>query len=302
MTRTFSGCSIALLIAIGCGESPQQPRGIVDAATDTDAVIVDAATDTDAVMTTEPVPCATRSETDRPDDATGYQVHVVYAQPADGLDRTLDTNGALSASVAAWSQWFSTTAGRSLRMDTSNGCLDITFFRLTKTEAQVADMGAFVRDEIEAEMTAAGRVAPNKLYAVYYDGKSTYACGGGAWPPTLIGHVAALYLHGVVEGYPPCDSNPLATSADTPGYLELGMLHEVLHTIGVVATCAPHHVLAGHVSDSSNDLMYAGEAAWVPTTMDSDHDDYFGHGNPACVDLARSAFLEPAGPDIPPGW
>ena len=33
------------------------------------------------------------------------------------------------------------------------------------------------------------------------------------------------------------------------------MIHEIFHTIGIVPTYAPHHTLAGHVSDSSNDLM-----------------------------------------------
>jgi List-Bact-rpt repeat protein len=39
---------------------------------------------------------------------------------------------------------------------------------------------------------AAGFDRPDRVYAVYYDGGTTAACGGGAWPPALQGNVAAL--------------------------------------------------------------------------------------------------------------
>jgi len=44
------------------------------------------------------------------------------------------------------------------------------------------------------------------------------------------------------------------------------MLHEILHTLGVVATCAPNHTLSGHVSDDPRDLMYAGPLPWQPSS------------------------------------
>ena len=48
------------------------------------------------------------------------------------------------------------TAGRRLRVDTAGGQLDISFFRLARTDAEIASHGPFVRDEIEDELTAAG--------------------------------------------------------------------------------------------------------------------------------------------------
>jgi hypothetical protein len=43
-------------------------------------------------------------------------------------------------------------------------------------DAAVEDLG------IERELANLAMIAPNKAYAVYYEGSSTWACGAGAWP------------------------------------------------------------------------------------------------------------------------
>jgi hypothetical protein len=73
------------------------------------------------------------------------------------------------------------------------------------------------------------------------------------------------------------------------------MLHELLHGLGIVATCAPHHTRAGHVSDDPRDLMYAGDQPWQPAILDRGHDDYFAHPQNGCPDLKDSSYLIPAG-------
>jgi hypothetical protein len=233
-----------------------------------------------------------RATIDRPDDINGEQVHVVYAVPADGADRRLD-EGAIAPSVGVWNEWLrSQTGGRGLKLDTAGGELDVTFLRLSGSDAEIAAKGAYVRDEIERQLGAVGLNARGKVYAVYYDGTSTWACGGGAWPPTLPGNTAAMYLNGLPLTSVPCRSNPLAGAGGAPGYMEFAMLHEILHTIGIVGTCAPHHTQAGHVSDSPADLMYAGDQPWRPSVLDVGRDDYFQSGISGCTDLSTSAYLE----------
>jgi hypothetical protein len=85
-----------------------------------------------------------RSTADRTDDFAGYQIHVMYVLPSDGIDYNLDTNGAIASSVAATQKWFAaqTRGTRRLRFDTSNGELDISFFRLARTDAAIAGFGA----------------------------------------------------------------------------------------------------------------------------------------------------------------
>jgi hypothetical protein len=246
-----------------------------------------------------------RSTADRTDDFPGYQIHVMYVLPSDATDTNLDTNGAIASSVAAAQKWFvaQTRGTRRLRFDTSNGQLDISFLRLARTDAEIAGSGAYVRDQIQSEINTAGFNHPEKIYAVYYGGSSTYACGGGAWPPTLAGNVVALYLRGRPPGARPCAGHGLAASGDLPGYWEFSLIHEFFHTLGAVAACAPHHTRSGHVSDDPRDLMYAGDRPWRPSMLDVGNDDYFNH-NTGCLDVAKSVFIDPVAADAvaPPGW
>jgi len=256
-----------------------------------------AAGGTASATVTYAAPPSSRSTTDRLDAVTGPQVHVVYVLASDGTDRHLDTEGTLRNTVGSWETWLSgQTGGRTLRLDTYQGALDITFVQLARSNATMTSYGAYVRDTIEKDLTALGLVVSSKIYAVYYDGGSTFACGGGAWPPALPGRVGALYLQGTPPGAPPCNTNAFAVSpTGPPRYLEFSMIHELMHTLGFVSTAAPHFTAAGHASDSPADLMYAGSLPWAPSTLDLGQDDYY---NPAglpngVLNLATSSYLTP---------
>jgi hypothetical protein len=242
-----------------------------------------------------------RSVVDRADDVTGSQVHVIYVLPSDGADRSLDTEVSLAYSVASFQRWLAQqTGGRMLRMDTFHGAVDVTFFRLSKTDQEIVARGPFVRDEIERQLAAAGRIVPGKLYAVYYDGGSTYACGGAAWPPDLPGQVAAMYLRGLANGPVSCASSSFVSlPTDFPRYWEFAMLHDMLHVAGIVSRHAPNHTAEypAHVPEP-HDLMYSGRAPWQlgPATMlDVGGNDYFGAAVPSRVaNLLTSPYLTPA--------
>lgn len=252
-----------------------------------------------------PAPIGQRTVIDRPDDSDLPQIHLVYAIPADGVDRSFDTNGAIRTSVEAVSYWFrDQSGGLDLRWDTCNGELDITFLRLVSHEALITAAGAFVREALERELKAAGAIQPNKQYMVYYDGGSTYSCGGGAWPPLIYGVVSAMYLQGEPPGAAGCGKNVLGASPAATGYLDIAMFHEFIHSLGLVSTCAPNQHLAGHVSDSPNDLMWAGDAPWeLPPRLDIGNDDYFRHGDSDCPDLAKVGYIVPLPQNywLPPG-
>jgi hypothetical protein len=248
---------------------------------------------------------AERASSDRPDTSDGYQIHVIYAIPSNGKDRGLDTDGTIAASLEIANDWLGErTAGTKLRLDRlADGTLDITFIRLSRSNRQIRRARAWVRDEIEKEINALGFNHPKKVYLVYYGGSSNFACGGGAWPPTLKGNTAALYLGTFINGTA-CYGTGFAAGGEAPRYGEFSAVHEVIHTLGLVAECAPHHTRAGHASDRNTDLMYAGTLPWEPAEVDRDADDYFGHGVAGCPDLANSAFVEPtvAAPELPPEW
>ena len=231
---------------------------------------------------------------------------MLYVIPRDGTDRFGILANSIATSVAAWENWFSgQTSGSQLRLDTVHGALDLTFVQLHRTSAQMQSYGISLRDQLEYELLASGFNDPGKIYLAIYDGGGTNIgeCGGGALPPTLPGSVAALYLNGMPPGAPACNTNSFANSINAPGYLEFASVHEIIHTLGFVPTCAPHETLSGHVSDSNTDLMYAGSQPWMPSVLDFNHDDYFQANISGCLDLSNSSFLDPApaGAAPPPG-
>lgn len=240
-----------------------------------------------------------RATSDRPDDFAGPQIHVMYVVPSDEVDRQLDTDGSINASTSNLQAWLSgQTNGREMQIDTYQGEPDISFLRLPTSDADMAGRGIYLRDAIESEVHAAGFNSASRIYAVYYDGSNTAACGGGAWPPTLPGDVAAIYLRATYGAGLTCYDPAL--SKVRLQIMDFAMLHEILHTLGFVATCAPNHTRAGHVSDSPSDLMYAGDAPWRPSILDVGRDDYFEASQSGCLDLSSSPYLVAAPPPPPP--
>lgn len=244
-----------------------------------------------------------RTTVDRVDDIHGPQVHFLYVVPSDGTDRELDTNGTLDASIARIQRWMvSQTQTLSLRIDTYQGAPDVTFVRLPHSDAQATSRHPWPLWVIGEDLVAAGFNNPDKVYAVFYDGRSSWACGGAKSP--ALPKLGAMYLQAWPTNDPhPCAAAPgFGSGDDSPGYFEIGLLHEVLHTIGFAPSCAPHVTQTDHVNDSPTDLMYHPDAQspapwdWPHAVLDYNHDDYFGDRTPSgCPNLRDSPVLAPTG-------
>lgn len=237
-----------------------------------------------------------RSRDDRVDDIAGPQVHVFYVLPQGSPDRRFDTELDIANSVAAFQAWLGRAGGLQIRFDRYDGALDVSFFELSRSDSDMRSLGPYIVSEIERQLATAGLIRLDKRYLVYYDGGSASVCGGAAWPPTLTGQTAAVYLRA-------CDGGSLARPGDSPGYWEFAALHDLIHTLGVVSPEAPHHTSnsPGHVPEP-NDLMYGGGTApWEPTTIDVNNDDYFApsltNGVP---NLAENPFVERVTTPPPP--
>jgi hypothetical protein len=241
-----------------------------------------------------------RTVTDMPDDISGPQVHFLYVVPSDGGDGQLDSNGGMEQSIARIQQWLVTQTGsQGLRVDTYHGVPDITFVRLPHTDAQATSKNPFPIWVIGEDLVAAGFNDPAKIYAAFYDGHSTFACGGATSP--ALHKLGAMYLQAWPTNDPrPCSDAPgFGTGTARPGYFEIGLLHEAMHTIGFAPSCAPHVTEVDHVDDSPTDLMYHPDAKspagwdWSHAVLDFNHDDYYRAHIQGCPDLSDSPYLMP---------
>ena len=134
---------------------------------------------------------------DRPDEAIGPQLHIIYAVPSDRPDAALDTNGTIAAWTATFNDWFAAaTGGVRLRVDTFAGQPDVSFLKLPETDAALTAQGAFANDMIFTELRVAGFSDPDKIYAVVEQGGNNGACGwGGGGRP-----LGVLYLEAAPSG------------------------------------------------------------------------------------------------------
>jgi hypothetical protein len=145
-----------------------------------------------------------------------------------------------------------------------------------------------------------------------------YACGGGAYPPLIQARVGAMYLGGRPPGVMPSCGEilPWGQPSLVPSYIDYGMLHELVHSMGIVPASAPNEQSQGHVFDTASseparDLMYSPRTSQDPgwnisaaggLLLDINNDDYYMTA-PA-LDLARMSLLAPLPADAerPIGW
>lgn len=260
-----------------------------------------------------------RATEDRPDVASGSQVHTIYFVPSDGADNQLDINGTLDDALAAMNAWFaSETDGFQMRLDTYVDRKvvrpDITFVRGLKTTAEyAADAdGAFtaITDELEER----GWTAPPglKRYLVYYEGPAESAgiCGT-AYLTTGAGYAQwSVVFLGAASG---CGARDFGTPEIGAGVSESIAVQEMLHNEGQTRPEAPHHCigLLNHfhictaLVGSQLEIVQRGldpesvDALFPYVTfrladkkLDKDRDDYYNHPF-LHRNLATSAFWEP---------
>jgi uncharacterized protein YkwD len=231
-----------------------------------------------------------RHTRDQPDDFKGYQIHVVYALPKGAPDEELDRKGTLARAVEVMNDWLSRNGdGAALRFDTHQNDLDVTFMRLSATDAelQAGTGGAF--DGIRAEITEAGFITPGKILAVFY------GADGVRDDETHIGKA----IPGFGVAFLKSTAHYSLQSAITNTALETVMLHELVHALGMNVSDAKAHVF-----DKPNDLMATKGSVEREVLLDYKRDNYFAHGLAGDFDLSRSLVLKrpPADARPPNDW
>ena len=233
------------------------------------------------VLESSGVDLAGRSETDRPDDISGPQIHAVYVIPSDGVDEQLDLDGTIATSLEATRNWMAQESGMLLRLDTYRGDLDVTFLQLDQSGDALTryDNGDVIAENLRRAGLLTRSEISSKIYVIYYvfDEVPTI----GAFAPRSMAVVSDRGR----DAYSP--------SPNAYGETELTVAHELLHTFGAVPSCAPNHIPGAHVSDDYDVMGVVGPRLPRNIRLDVDRDDYFGHGRSDCLDTANSPFWRP---------
>ncbi|MEZ5102486.1 MAG: fibronectin type III domain-containing protein [Thermoleophilia bacterium] len=227
---------------------------------------------------------------DRPDAVAGLQWHVVYAYPADGLDRFGQLVSGIATDLSAIDQWWrGQDPTRTPRFDLADvpGCAD-AFGRLDVSHVQLP-RAASVYAPIEGTLTGlasdladAGLADPDKKYLVYYDGPTS--------DPLRCGEAnAGLPDRGGRDGYSVVFLGVCSAQLGTAGAsATITAAHELIHGLDVLSRAdasgvGPPHPCpgdAGHPCDTPTDVMYPtanGGDLITGKALDAGRDDYYGH-------------------------
>jgi hypothetical protein len=221
----------------------------------------------------------------------GPFVHVVYAIPSDGADKSAEFAPRINDDVdqiTAW--WAGQDATRAPRFDvTPFSCgnqVDLTLVRLPQAGSQLAPQQGRARSLTAGVMTA-GLGSPFGKYLVYYDGPADEPnlCGEGGGAEDAGPDYAFVYTAA-------CTDVPTAAIA----------AHELLHALSALPQGAPHACSGddGHPCDSEQDVLYpfASGDPLPSLILDVGRDDYYGHsGN--WFDIQDSIWLTHVGDQAP---
>ena len=215
-------------------------------------------------------------------DATPTSIRVLYALPSDTTqDPTVIP--AIRRELAVVQQWFeSQTGGRHLRLAGEEQVPSVEVRHLTLTAAELRnrpDAATLVDEELHPKTTTSTAPAANEILLSFVP--VTFAeqvrCG------TASGFGSAIVWIGS------CGVNPSEHSTNFGDGATFVIAHELVHSLGAVADCAPHYGRNGHVTDDPRDLMYDGSTQVFPAlrVLDPGHDDYYATGRMnVCFDVA----------------
>jgi hypothetical protein len=179
------------------------------------------------VVSAPSVSYSQRATSDRTDEQSKQQIHVIYLLAKGAVDRNLDRVGSIQNYTDAMNSWLTDRTSQKFNFDRYQSYVDVTTIALLNEDSWYdSQPNQFKRDAIENELLTRGFVnSANKRYLVFYEGYNPDGNCGDSRNVTSI-----LYL----------------LAADGRCATELVAIHELLHNFGAVHSSVP------------NDIMYSG--------------------------------------------
>jgi len=256
-----------------------------------------------------------RGFTDQPDIDDGYNIHVMYVLPIDGVDKEYDLNSKIGMLVYQMDKWFNNKTkgrlfdeGQNLKFDRNkSGKLDITFLRLDIKDDEISKRGINAVNVLQPAIEKFGFDDPKKVYFIIYGGTNKDVCASsqlpGHAPLGITANTAAVYIPGKRSGS--CIENNGGFKPEFNNTTR-SSLHEVLHILGAVPKCAPDHLIfedAGTINDGigghleiPGDIMYSVQSNVTydkAKHLDFKSENYYNHNNEGCLDIAKSIYVTP---------
>ena len=224
-----------------------------------------------------------RSLVDRSDDLKGPQIHLVYVVPNDARDLEWDTSGQYKRWVDRAQEWLASEIGKTLKFDTYNGELDISFLRsklttqdmITRSTTSNSNVDGvlhtLIKEFLEQSPQRDYKTSPKTYMFMISENIKPEACG--------YAQLSSVFALGFTGGN--CWQGPQddVRSGGVIPWPSTTIVHEVFHTYGVEHTC-----------DDVQDLMWGSGCTGKRTSnllfIDKDNNEYFG-GDKAGVDISK---------------
>ena len=125
-----------------------------------------------------------RNFLDLKDVDDGYNIHVMYVIPADGVDKEYDLNSKIGMLLYQIDKWFKSktkdrlfTDGQNLKFDRKeDGKIDITFLRLEEDDHVISKEGIQAVNILQPAISSHGFNDPRKVYFIIYGGSNRDVC------------------------------------------------------------------------------------------------------------------------------
>ena len=271
-------CAIDVDLAMTCWGDNQY--GQIDSPAGLYTAVASSNHHTCAIRNDRTVTCWGFNNYEQADAVTGIiPIQAVYAIPPDRSPISSRPE-AIARSVTEAQKWFrSQTDGRHPAFTRDGSSISVKTVHLSQATHDFGFDDNTYRHEIYESLG----ISPRTPLVIVVEGKipASDACG---WANA--GHRVVVFPIENCSIFPDVKDNWPFGATYIVG-------HELVHLLGAVQSCAPHHFSNGHVNDDSRDILYVGpeELKWLHLTLDPGNDDYYLHGRDDCFDIANNPLL-----------
>jgi hypothetical protein len=209
-----------------------------------------------------------RSTIDRPDDISGFQIHVVYVVPDGSSDLNLDTNGQIDSWVKEGNSWLDKKVNRNLRFDIFQGATDVTFIKSQFSINELCFRNCKALSKLESEFRGQNPTfdSSKTLLFMVADVLDRNSCG---WAQQFSNLALAQGFGDSSKG---CNLSSSKAKTGISGPAKT-IIHELFHTFGL-----------GHVCIDASDLMLGEPECKID-------DETYGDV-PITFDMKRNQYLD----------